>query len=545
MEPITIDNFKSSPITRGLHQFKRCRILESFPELSTCSREDYLSLWKYLEGTPERFYSLQSYKSMIDFLDDVSTTSPLILEEIFERPEWAPDIAFRTLAEINAREFNDSVVPSDEYEMISFCENHIHPAYLRLVESCFSYFIYPIAAYQRISRNRALDGLDLYNRVEELEGTPYSSLVNHYNNTIRNSIAHGGVIYKHAEIIYQDKSGQVSLSTREIVACYDDLLDICNGLSLGYRVYFCTNRDFLEKHKIRIPLPILVEELKAETEAPGWRIEGCVESEVVGDESQLIVFSTNTFLDPMKLQYHVVRSALLCEMFAPGYAHYFFSLNSRHSLLGYAGFNGEHVEEFRTKGLPEEGNLNIFDHRGLSFRPRPRLPHFVFRISTFISVFRTTISLVIKSTAQEIRPLSMISRVVEVHRNGSFAVVNGSVVLKTTEAEILEETVRANSKAILRKAIRKARKNAKAADISKYLPIGYARILVFSRDMRVRRLRNSGLASELICTVQQKRLERIKAPDILGGFPEEYRGLHIVWNKHSSSIHSRQDDNET
>jgi hypothetical protein len=66
--------------------------------------------------------------------------------------------------------------------------------------------------------------------------------------------------------------------------------------------------------------------------------------------------------------------------------------------------------------------------------------------------------------------------------------------------------------------------------ILRYLPLGYARVNIFQKDYRRRRLVNFGLAEDLIGTVQIKRIRRIKAPDIFGSTVEKCGRVRIAWN---------------
>ena len=535
---INMPVLESAIITEELHRSMREKLRECFPNLLDCSHEDYLSLWKYLSNIPERFYSQNAYKSVLGFLEEMKEKEKQkVLVHILNQPEWIPNIAFKSLSEINSLDFHDLLLPSNEYELMQFCENSIHPAYLRLLEAAFSCFIYPIAAYERILRNKNLDGLDLFNRVVEVKRTRHAFLADVYDNTIRNSIAHGSIIYRQLETTYVDRNNSVVLATRDIINKFDSLTDICNGLSIGYRIFYFTNLGFCEKHGLSIPLPIMVEELQATTESPGWRINGCIESTVSADESQLIVFSDNSFLDPMKLNYHVLRSAIHCEKFAPGYKHYFFSLNSKHSLLGWAGFNGDELQRLRNDGTSEIGDYtNVFDGRGIAFNPKPKIPRLFLRASTLFSSFKVNTPVIIQRIRDQLYPVSINPRDTMIHRNGLHAVVRSSIVMKTDRNELGKGIIRIESKSILKKAIRRARRRARYSDVSKYLPVGYVRILIFSEDHRKRKLRNPGLIPELICTIQRQRLKRIVSPDIMGGEPECINGIRIVWNKSASDL---------
>jgi hypothetical protein len=123
-------------------------------------------------------------------------------------------------------------------------------------------------------------------------------------------------------------------------------------------------------------------------------------------------------------------------------------------------------------------------------------------------------------------------RYTEIHRNGHHSVVKGKVVVKTNSNDSIEDLIRTNCGSIVKETVKAARKREKIIDSSKYLPLGYALISVYSEDFRIRKLKNSGLIPELLCTIEFKRLKRIRTVDIAGGEPEIIKIFRIVWNRH-------------
>ena len=287
--------FLESPFTEELHNYKRKKINLEFPILNN-SNHAYLSIWEYLSGIPERFYNETACRDILNFLNNIREKEPSYLVKILNGNEFQ-SMGFKSLNEINSLKFHDMAIPSNEYDLMRFCNNHIHPNYLKLVEGVYSNLIFPIGVYHRIERGKRLEGFDIYNRVEELKMTTlFKYLSDPYNHTIRNAIAHGKVVFKHNDISYKDRDEEFVLSYRDTINLFDDILDISNGLSLGFCLFYFTNLEFLEKHDIMIPLPIMIEELKAETNATGWKIRGYLESETIDNRSQLIIFAKNYFL---------------------------------------------------------------------------------------------------------------------------------------------------------------------------------------------------------------------------------------------------------
>jgi len=528
---------ESCSLTEELHKYRRKRICTEFPILNNCDHDCYLSLWKYLSHIPERFYSKNGCEDIRKFLENIKENEPITLVKILKDHDKLLFLAFKSLDEINSLKFHDVELPSNEYDLMQFFDNYIHSTYLKLTEGVYANLILPIGAYLRLKRKAKLEGFDVYNRVDELKGTKYEYLSDPYNNTVRNAIAHGKVIYKQRDIIYEDKRNSVTLSSRNVINFFDNMLDICNGLSLGFRLFYFTNLKFLEKHGISIPLPIMIEELRAETNAPGWEIKGCLGSETVDNRSQLVIFTKNHFLDRSKLNYHVFRSAILAERFAPGYQRYFFRLDSKYSLLGWAGFDGSELNRLRTQNDSKlQDYANALENGLIFFNPKIKLPRFVFRISTLLSVMKIIIPIKWREFKETRLPLFMDPRDIRIHRNKFHSVINGGVVIKPNLSIPIDDLIRIYCSSIVRKTVRTARKRAKMTDISKYLRLGYLRIGVYSEDFRIRKLRGSGLIPELLCTIEFKRLRRIHTIDIIGGKPETIKRFRIVWNKNAKII---------
>ncbi|MBA7586038.1 hypothetical protein ES708_28034 [subsurface metagenome] len=83
----------------------------------------------------------------------------------------------------------------EQNDLINFIDKEVHFNLLKIYETAFYNFLLIIAKFSRISRGKKADGLDLYNVVEEIKNTEFDFVSNVYNNTIRNGIAHGKVVF--------------------------------------------------------------------------------------------------------------------------------------------------------------------------------------------------------------------------------------------------------------------------------------------------------------------------------------------------------------
>ena len=67
--------------------------------------------------------------------------------------------------------------------------------------------------------------------------------------------------------------------------------------------------------------------------------------------------------------------------------------------------------------------------------------------------------------------------------------------------------------------------------ITNLLPLGFARITVYSTLMRKRTYSNYGLEKDLICVIKYKKLSRIRCPSIFEAEVENHGLYSIEWNK--------------
>lgn len=524
----TVQDIWKNPLTAQLHQKKRQLLRDTFPMLRNCSHKSYLSLSKYLDGTPERFYSQVSFDQYCHFLSNEQQVHASQLTSLLNSKRHEIDRALLFLNELNRDHWHDSLADFDDYELTHFLDTTTNPTYLKLIESVYFHFIFLVAASSRLNRGRSLDGLDVYNCVDEINRTQFSPLSRPYDNVVRNGIAHGGITYREKETIYRDKKGNTrKLRNRAVIALVDDLLDICNAFTLAIKLFFISNLN----PNINILRQLMIEELQAETDAPWWHIEGCLVSEVA-TQSQLIVYARPNTRDYFKVQHATFLSAALCEQFAPGFDRYFFSLRSPVALPGWAAFDGKKLQQVREKG-PEsmEDYKGVLENDLIFFLPRLKPPRFLCRWETYLHSFRLHLPLAMAEFRRQLNLTPITVRHVTIHRNGYRSVLNGSVVLQCSNDAKIRDVVRRSCRRVITKALIIARKEAKLTNTGKFLPLGYARLSIFKKDFRRRKLSNYGLGAEVVCTIQIKRIVRIKVPDIFGSTIETRGRYRIAWNK--------------
>lgn len=523
-----VQDIWQNPLMGQLHDNMRIKLRDKFTELKNCPHQSYLSLSRYLERCPERFYSQALFDDYFSFLKDENNRHTKRLGNILNQEHYRLNKAFLLMSEINREGWHDSFTKLDDYEHMRFCDNTLHPCYLKLIEGVFLPFVYPIAASSRLDRGKPLEGLDVFNCVEELKRNRYSNLSHVYDNVVRNAIAHGDTTYRKNEIVYRDKKGNEHVfSDSAVVAMVDDLLDLCNACALALKLFYLMPL----KSKLNIPQQLMIEELQEETDTPWWHIEGCLVSELAG-QSQLVIYARPTTREYNKVQYLTFISGVLSEQFAPGFDRYFVSLKSQHAWPGWAVFDGKKLRQIR-----KLGPTSIEDYKGvvqdnlIFYVPNFKLPRFLGRLDTYWQSFRLYVPLVLEQIHKQLNNMSITARNVTIHRNGWRSVLRGSVIVHFPHGENSQEAVRNSCRRIIRKALRKARRQTKLTNVEKFLPLGYARLNIFKKDFRKRKLENYGLGPELIGTIKIQRIRRIKSPDIIGSAIETKGPFRIAWNK--------------
>jgi hypothetical protein len=487
-----------NPLTRECDAQDRTRLIELFPELASSPTPQFLALRRFLQRRPDAFFDRQAYRYYLTWLEarDSSDSAGLIQYFMGASAEFNRALIF--LHNINAEDWHDErLYQADEYELVRFIDKHIHPAYLRLIEAVLFPLTRVVAYFSRIDRSKGTDGLDIWSVVQELRGSPSDCLIQGYRSVVRNGIAHGGVSFRQNKITYHDKKGnEDTLDIRAVVDLFDSLLDTCNGIVAGLKVFWV----IAGGRGYKACQHFLVEELQEHTSCPWWSIEGCVDSEIPG-KTQLIVYARPRTRHYAKVLWSAIQSGILAEAFAPGYDRYFLSLRSPMAWPGWAAFDGRKLRELREQAIGELSKYTgILEETGVFYVARPALPSVLGKLETLYWSFRTHLPMAFQQIKRNLGIPYLECRNAQVHRNSWGAVVNGEVVLQGVDDQAMVDVIRRLKTRIVRVAKRRAR-SENGRFPAAYLPIGYARIAIFRRDYRRRRLSGFGLGRDLICSL--------------------------------------------
>jgi hypothetical protein len=528
MKMEVLHNILDNPLLRATHEQMRDEIQSMFSELKKCSHDHFLSIHKYIKRSPQRFYSNSVYANFFKWLEDRNRKDQTGFQKYLSEQDTDLNRAFLHLEEVNKLDWHDYFEKLDDFELIRFIDQQIHPTYLRLLEAVFTPLCRIIAYFSRIDRGKGTDGLDLWPVVQELEKISLREVVTPYKHIVRNAIAHGGITYLQNEILYCDKKGNEEKHIgSDIVRIFDDLLDTCNALALAFSIFLLLH----QPNGYKLPQQLLLDELKEETRAPWWEVVGCTSSKFTG-LSQLIVYVRPRTSDYGKVQLSTFQTGVLAEKFASGYDRYFFSLRSPSAWPGWAAFDGRKLHEIRSRQ-----NAVIEDYKGtiqndlIFYMPRIKVPKLIARFQNIILSFKLHIPLTFSNVKKQLGWPEIYVREAKIHKNAWGSVLNSSIFLESPVGELTQQNVRKFRRKIVRKALSVARRKASVLEICRYLPLGFARVSIFCKDYRRRRLSGFGLGRHLVCTIQVKRIQRIQSPDIFGATIERVGGYRIAWNK--------------
>lgn len=530
-----------NPLTQARNENDRKRLIQSFLPLKFCTDQHFLALRCYLDHRPEKFMDKTAYQIYFDWLRKRDEQDRNEFRNHLLQIETEINQAFLFIREINSEGWHDMLLRTgDDYDLIRNIDKHVHPTYLRIIETVLTPLARVVAYFSRLDRGKSIEGLDIWSVMQELQICGMNYLTNYYDHTVRNGIAHGGITYLQFEICYRDKNGnEKRLDYWSVVRLFDDLLDVCNGIVAALKIFFLVMHD----QNYKLPRELLFEELQEETWAPWWKIEGCLESEI-GDTSQLIIYARPNSRYFENVQWSVIQSGILAEYFTTGYDRYFLSLHSQIALPGWAAFDGKKIREIR-----EMGASDLLQYRGivennlLFYVPQPRLPWFIGRFGSLIHSLRIHAPIEVQRFRESLGIPNVICRNANIHRNKLCAVLKAEIVIEGLDTEITVKAIHKYRTRILKTALRFARKQNRN-HLAVYLPIGYAEIAVFKRDYRRRRLSGFGLGEDLICMVKLKKIQRIKSIDIMGSTTEIMGSWRINWNKawlEKSGIHITND----
>lgn len=525
-----------TPITRIPLEHRRRRAQRVFPELRAVPDADYAALSVYADRCPERFLDLAAKADALKILQAEAADPGGLLGSFLRDHRTELDVAFRSLLEINRHGNHDQPWPEfNDLAQLEVIDREINPSYLKLAEAVLSTFLLPIAMREKRLRGKPTAKISFYQRVDEAYRTALRRHLTSYDRVLRNAIAHGSVVYCQHEIIYQDRSASRSLSAREMAQAFDSLLDTCNGLAAAYRCFYLIEQAFVQANSLAPPLQMLVDEVRAQAEAPSWTLAGALEMAAPGTGRQLNLIIHNRFLDDTKTYYYCMVTAAAAERFLPGFERYFLSVRGRALSGGWAVFDGIRLAVLRTSGNTDPAQVSTAAMEGgvMLFPPFLkrwlRIPRAIRPIGSLIEVVRATWR-VTRSKLWVIAGVHVKPRYLKMHRKQYYAAIESYFALEVGSVDEAIKFVRSHARTLIWIASLSVRWRNLFRSTAVLLPLGYCTVNVFLSDFRTRRLVGYGLGNQLLCRLTLKRFGQVQIVPLATSIPENVQGCRIDWN---------------
>ena len=328
-----------------------------------------------------------------------------------------------------------------------------------------------------------------------------------------------------ARFRYQDNRGnKETFDVRQVVRLTDDLVDTCNGIAAALKVFLLIS----QKRKYSLPREFLIEVLQEQTWAPWWSIEGCMATES-GGRSQMTVYAQLRTRDFRKAWWSTLQSGLLTQKLVDEFDQYNIRFNSRRNQMGWAIFNRNDLQAVNIANsleIKEASNLG----KTFFFFDEATLPSFKVggMLETLIHSFTFAAQTEFLKYREKLEIPRIYGRKANILRSSWGAVLHAEVIIEESE-QLTAEAIRKHRRRIVRTARRYAGKSRGISHIH-WLPLIFARVAVFARDHRRRRLAGFGLAKELICVIMLIRTDRIQPLDLIGSTVKTEGSWRISWN---------------
>ena len=123
------------------HNVKIKKIRERFSEYLG-EESPFLSLYKYIENRPEKYYSEDAFKLYYNFL--FSSKSDAFFD-LLSKKKNEMNIAFKNMKIVNDYSWHEKEFSLNDYNTTLSFDLDVCPAYLKIIESIYSPLIYLVA----------------------------------------------------------------------------------------------------------------------------------------------------------------------------------------------------------------------------------------------------------------------------------------------------------------------------------------------------------------------------------------------------------------
>jgi hypothetical protein len=511
----------------------RRRALALFPELETCGSEFFTSMSLYTRETPWKFYDRGTATRALEVLKEIRATDDRLLVSFFKDRYGEIELAVRSLDEINRASFHDREWWTlGDLEQICDIRELIHPAYLQLCEAVLKTLLHPIAVFHRRKGGSMSETFNPDERIEAARRVGISAF-EPLDSRVRNAIAHGSVAFAKDAIEYRNVGAKGPRARRttpsETLRLFEDLLDICNGLAVAYRLLVLLDAKLLFSESAPIPPALVFPEVQHQLDTVGWHVRDYLVYDYGNGERDLNLFVSTSYFDDHKTRLSVIRAAVFASRFMPAFDRCYVRLARRGRIGGWGLFETAKVRELLQQGVADGPSfLNAVPGTGFIVFPLCRY----FKVAGPLRLIGSIIE-VIRTSWPVLRTREQRPEVRYVRTVGkrTYARVTATTVLHIEDLQTAMQFVANNVRSLLREAVKEGWRQPETSKWLRWLPVGYVEVDVHRSDRRRRQLVSSGLDANLLCRIVRKSRGQIQIIPLHESVPQEIGGVKIFWNR--------------
>lgn len=332
-------------------------------------------LSNFANDSPLRYWDKKVIRVALDILEADKQRS---VGAIFE---WKNRIAIgfdNLIRRASIEKFEENLSTTKASDLI-LLTNEFQPEYLRRCEHIYTNLI---VLYWAVLKKKSVQGnFNIASALSLLSSKHLQSLIEGYDDEVRNGIAHGQVVYGWDEIKYGDIKHLYKLQVHEFLYLFDTLFRTSNSLAIAILLFIANNQILLSGSKNVLPISIIILIASAGVERRDFTILGAVESEMNSGNTQLFISMRTGFINRTSVMLDCARTALhLLDAGATGYSRYLFNIQQSDLVDSLLAIKVDRLEHLQNE--PFERFAEILDTQ-LLWKDEHRLLNLLkaFRIS--------------------------------------------------------------------------------------------------------------------------------------------------------------------
>jgi len=515
----------------SLLAFRRERAKACFPELEHCGHELFAFMGVYADRLPWSTFDRGAQRRYLAFLRTLATERPQFLTDLLRDEHGAIEITFRTLETINRTYPHDRDWSKlADVELLRTIHDEVHPMYLQLCEGVLKWLLTIVAVPRRMKRGEPTDNLSPGDLVKEARDAGIHAL-DCFDSKMRNAIAHGSVAFgiDRIEYInrYRGKTTSRENTPKTTLSMVEELLDACNGMAAALRIFVLLDRDLLFSQTTDLSPALVFPEVETQLTTSDWHVDDYLELRYPDGSRELNLFARTTYLDDHKTRLSVIRTASLAAGLIPHFDRYYVRLKRRGVTAGWGLFDGPKVRELLKQGI-DYGPAYLAATQPPGFIVFPALGKF--QIPSRLRIFGSVAEVMRTGWAARRQERDIEVREVSIVGKQTYSVVTAHVILHERDLGRAVGVTLTKLQAILRMAVREARRLPAASWWVRHVPVGYLQVYVFFEDRRRRELVNGAWGPNNLCRLLRKTRGLIPVaapPEVI---TQTEGNIRIDWN---------------